>query len=308
MKNIKPLVFSTASYRHIAGQIAKAGKFPCGLIEEQTFPDGEYYHRIINQVRDRHVIFVGGLINDRDTLQMYDLSCAMVKYGAISLQIVIPYYGYGTMERSVKPGEVVKAKTRARLLSSIPKAFLGNQILLLDLHSEGIPYYFEGDITTIHLYAEEIIIKAIKDLGYRNYILGSTDAGRAKWVQSYANRLGVTPAFIFKKRISGTKTKVEACSAEIDGTDVIIYDDMIRTGGSLMAAAEAYKKAGAKRISAVTTHGIFPGDSLNRIEDSGLFETIHTTDSHPNAMALAGRFLKVYPVGKVFLKHIRTFI
>src|SRR5204862_2695515 len=125
--------------------------FEPGDIERDSFPDGETYNRITSGVKGRDVILVGGTISDTDTMEVYDLGCALVKYGAQSLTLVVPFYGYSTMERAVKGGEVVKAKTRARLLSNIPSAREGNRVFMVDLHSEGIPHYFEGNITTEHL-------------------------------------------------------------------------------------------------------------------------------------------------------------
>ena len=103
--------------------------------------------------------------------------------------LVIPYFGYSTMERAAKPGEVVTAKTIARQLSAMPKASRGNWVLLMDLHSTGIVYYFEGDIVTLELYAESKVLEAIRGLRLPDLCLASTDMGRAKWVEALANRL-----------------------------------------------------------------------------------------------------------------------
>ncbi|MCA9611736.1 MAG: ribose-phosphate pyrophosphokinase, partial [Myxococcales bacterium] len=121
-------------------------------------------------------------------------------------------------------------------------------------------------------------------------VLGATDAGRAKWVESLANDLGVDAAFVFKRRLSGDATEVTALAADVRNKTVVIYDDMIRTGGSLLGAAKAFKDAGATRIAAVTTHGVFPGESLAKIQKSGLLDAIACTDSHPSAVALAPKF------------------
>ncbi|MFN3491513.1 MAG: ribose-phosphate pyrophosphokinase, partial [Anaerolineales bacterium] len=91
-------------------------------------------------------------------------------------------FAYATMERAVRPGEVVTAKTRAALLSAIPPACSGNRIVLLDLHSEGIPHYFEGELTAIHVYGKPIIRALARRLGGDDFVLACTDAGRAKWV------------------------------------------------------------------------------------------------------------------------------
>ncbi len=305
MKLEDPIIFSTQSYEYLMKAISDIGNFEEGKIERKIFPDGELYHRIIPSLVDRDVVLIGGTVSDSDTLEIYDLGCAMVKYGAKTLTIIMPYYGYSTMERAIKSGEVVTAKTRARLFSFIPQSQKGNRIILLDLHSEGIPHYFEGSVRTVHLYAKDIILEGIKELaGIEPFVLASTDAGRAKWVESLANELGVKPSFVFKKRISGNDTKVLEVNAHVNGFQVIIYDDMIRTGSSLINAARAYLDAGALKVSAIVTHGIFPQDSLKKIEESKLFEKILCTDSHPNALKSENNFLRVKSIASLMYEYL----
>ncbi|MBI4821967.1 MAG: ribose-phosphate pyrophosphokinase [Deltaproteobacteria bacterium] len=299
-----PIVFSTLSYRALADSIAARGGFERGAVEARHFPDGEVYHRIDSRVAGRHVAVVGGTIDDADTLEIYDLACGLVKNGVQSLSLAVPYFGYSTMERATKPGEIVKAKTRARLFSSIPQSDSGNRMLLLDLHAEGIPHYFEGGIRPVHLSARELIEQAARKLAGKDFVIASTDAGRAKWVEALANSLRVPAALVIKRRLDATQTEIVAVSAEVRGRDVVIYDDMVRTGGSLREAAKAYREAGARRIFAIATHGVLPGDSLARLEASGLFEAIVTTDSHPRAAALASSFLSVVSVADLFASVI----
>ncbi|MBI2376099.1 MAG: ribose-phosphate diphosphokinase [Deltaproteobacteria bacterium] len=299
-----PLVFSTRSYGDLADSITKLGGFHRGGMEERRFPDGEAYHRISSPVAGRHVVFVGGTVDERDTLEIYDIACGLVKYGAESLTLVVPYFGYSTMERASKQGEVVKAKTRARLFSSIPLAGSGNRVLLLDLHSEGLPHYFEGGIRPVHVSARTLVEAEARKLAGTEFVIASTDAGRAKWVEALANSLRVPAALVIKRRIDARKTEIVAVSAEVRGRDVVVYDDMIRTGGSLIEAAKAYLEAGARRIFAIATHGVLPGDSLARIRSSGLFQSVVTTDSHPRARELEGEFLSVVSVSDVFSRAI----
>src|SRR4030095_10600193 len=126
------------------------------------------------------------------------------------------------MDGAVKNGEVVKAKTRAILFSSIPETSLGNKIMLMDLHSEGLPHYFEGALRAMHVYCKPIIIEAARELGGDDFVLASTDAGRAKWVESLANDLGVNAAFVFKRRTSGEETHITSLSADVKNKNVVI--------------------------------------------------------------------------------------
>lgn len=299
------IVLSTAAYDDFASSLAKRIDAPLGAIVRERFPDDEHYLRLVDDVNDRAVVLVGGTVDDAATLELYDLACAAVEYGARTLTLVVPWFGYSTMERAVVPGEAVIAKTRARLFSSIPRPKLGSSILLLDLHSEGIPHYFEGTIRPFHVYGKPLIESLARELAGDDFVLGSTDAGRAKWVQSLAHDLRVRPAFVYKRRLSGDVTEVTAISTNLAGETVVIYDDMIRTGGSLMNAARAYRDAGAGKVIALATHGVFPGDALERLHASGLFAAIACTDSHPRARALAGPRLIVRPCAELFVPLLR---
>jgi ribose-phosphate pyrophosphokinase len=289
----KHLLFATESYSYLKKKLLTQQHFEDGQLEIKRFPDGERYMKINTDVDHRHVVILGGTISDSDTLEIYDLASAVVKYGAISLTLAIPYFGYSTMERAVKYGEVVTAKTRATLLSSIPRTSHGNRVILIDLHTEGLPHYFESGIRPVHLYSKPVIIEACKSLYGTDFVLASTDAGRAKWVESLANDMGVNGAFIFKRRISGSETQVAGINADVKGKRVIIYDDMIRTGGSIVNAAQAYLNAGATEIAVITTHGLFVGDSIQKLKSSGIIRKVICTDTHPNTYLIQDPFLEV---------------
>ena len=305
MPHQRPLVFFLARYKNFAHQLAQLLSADVGEIERHTFPDGERYQRLCTDVNERSVILVGGSISDESTLSLYDLACACVKYGARRLDLCVPYFGYSTMERAVKSGEVVTAKTRARLFSAIPPAAYGNHIHLLDLHSDGIPHYFEGALMTQHLSANQLIIERLKHINEGQFILASTDAGRAKQVEFLANKLGVDVALIIKRRLSGSQTEITSMNAHVDQQVVVIYDDMIRTGGSLIKAAKAYQQAGAREIYAVCTHGIFPNDAWQRMQDSGLFKQVIATDSHPKSSQLEEEGLEVIATAPIFAQFLQ---
>lgn len=294
------LVYYSAEYAYFAKELAEKFNFSLGEFERKQFPDGELYHRILNRVAGEEVVLVGGTGNDTATLELFDLACGLAAAGASSLKLVVPYFGYATMERAVKMGEIVKAKTRAQLFSAIPPGDGNNEIILLDLHSEGIPYYFSHGLLATHLYARPVILAAAQELGGSDFVLGSTDAGRAKWVQSLAQDLKVEPAFVYKKRESATQTSVTGINANVKNRVVVLYDDMIRTGGSLLKAAAAYRAAGATDVCAVATHILMPNDTRDAIEKTQLISKIIGTNSTPQANHLENHFLQIKSVCAVF--------
>ena len=335
--NKKPILIATGSYGYLAAAMISSGYFQAGklgrgqgdkgepLLEDKPYPDGERYHRLLTDVEGRKVVLVGGTIDDRETMELFDLANTLVDHGAQELKLVVPYYGYSTMERAIKDGEAVKAKYRARLLSAIPQAVTGNLIYLLDLHSEGIQHYFEGGLHARHVYAKPVVIESVKAMLVRDagattpaqikaalerpFVFASTDAGRAKWVESLTsdmNKLGMAAqsAFIIKRRVSGSASEVRDISADVDDALVIIYDDMIRTGGSLLKAAAAYRDKGARSVSAIATHCLMPGATREKLAASGLISHIAVTDSHPLALSLQNDFLSVHTISNLLAEKV----
>jgi len=286
------LVYSTAAYEYYSHMLCRSDHFSAGHLKRVTFPDGERYQRLTSSVRGKDVVLVGGTVSDSDTLELFDLACGISYYGANSLTLVVPYYGYSTMERADKQGDIVTGKTRALLLAAIPEARSYNEIVLVDLHTEGTTHYFEGHLRSFHIHSKSVvssIVGGLEDAG--QVVLASTDAGRAKWVEAMANQMGVPAAFVYKRRLSGELTEIAGINADVNNRHVVIYDDMIRTGGSLIKAGQAYKDAGAARLTVITTHGVLPGDALKRIQDSGIFHKVYVTDTHPRVLALAPHFV-----------------
>ena len=222
------LLYTTAAYAAMGAALISSAPdtFELGALERKSFPDGEHYSRLLTPIVSRDVVLLGATHSDSDTLELYDLACGLVDAGAHRLLLVLPYFGYSTMERAVKSGEVVTAKTRARLLSSLPTPGSGSQVVLLDLHVDAIAHYFEGNLRPWHLTGRPVVLEAIRALGQgADYVLASTDAGRAKLVESLANDLRVPASFVFKRRLDSGATEVSAVSAQCAGKHVIIYDD-----------------------------------------------------------------------------------
>jgi ribose-phosphate pyrophosphokinase len=303
----RPLLFSTCAYEDMAREmLAGLGATP-GSLDRRTFPDGERYLRLRTAVSGQDVVLVGGAVSDADTLELCDLAAGFVQEGAQSLTLVLPYFAYSTMERAAKAGEIVTAKSRARLISTLPRARSGNRVLLLEVHTDGLPYYFEHDTAAAAVSADPVLLAAARREGGDDFVLASADAGRAKRVQTLANLLGVPAGLVLKKRIDDRRTELVAMSADVAGRHVVVYDDMIRTGSSLLSAARAYRDSGAREVTALATHGVFPEDALDRLRDSGLLRRVVCTDSHPRARELQdGDFLVVDPVAGLLVDALRA--
>lgn len=302
-------LLSSQSYEYLKKNLLKSGKFNDVKVEYDRFPDGEHYFRIEDSscIQGKPAVYICGTISDEAIFEAYNICCTLVREGCSSLHFVIPYFGYSTMERAVMPGEVVTAKNIAHMFSSIPLSAKGNYVYMVDLHSLGTQYYFEQDIHPVHLTAEPIIDRIIKDIRKKckNVVLASTDMGRAKWVEQLSNKLCVDGAYIMKRRLSGEETVIEALNADVKGKNVIIFDDMIRSGSSLISAAHAYKSIGAKDVYALCVHGVFVDKAIEQLKNSGVLKAVYCTNTHAKTENIHDDFVHVYDMSEVLLKGLK---
>ena len=261
------------------------------------------------------MIFVGSTDSDLEIAELYRVGCAISGYGARRIIFCIPFFGYSTMERATKPGEIVTAKAIARQFSFIPLATMGNTFLLTDLHVSGMVHYFEGNCKRFELSAEEILIKEIDQLvknvlGYGNVVIASADLGRSKQVEKIADVLDAIIALIQKGR-DGEKTEVKRVIGDVRGKHVIIYDDMSRSFGTLIGATNAYLEAGAESVSVVLSHQALNGkDVAQKIIDSPIRYVI-TTNSHPSSMwplTMSNEKFKIVDITPVFTDVIKKIL
>lgn len=299
-------LLATKNYEYMKNNLLQLNnEFENVNIYTEQFPDGEHYWKIENceKIKGKPAVYICGTVNDEAIFELYNVASTLVREQCSSLHLVLPYFGYSTMERAIKEGEVVTAKNIACLMSSIPLSPQGNFIYMMDLHSLGTQYYFEKSLHPIHLTSWNVIKQMIADCG-NDAVLASADMGRAKWVEKMGNQLGLDTAYIMKKRISGSETVVEALNADVKGRNVVIFDDMIRSGSSIIKAAEAYKNAGANSIYVVCVHGVFVNGAIEKMQSCKLIKQVLCTNTHINAVKYQSDFVKVYDVASTIYQGL----
>lgn len=275
----------------VYSQLTKVGFSVSRLpIIRSSFDDGEQYYRLDVQTNfdllGKIAIYVCPLTGDKDILEVVRVGTTLVQYGVKRRIFLIPFLAYSTMERAVKPGEVVTAKCTIQMLSSIGSMGNGNIFLLFDLHTAGLLHYFEGPCIRLELYGQQLLQAALPKLGFdpKDYIFASADLGRTAWVNAFARDNGTTVAFIRKMRthVDGRST-TQVCEVigHVQGKHVIIYDDMTRTGGTLIHAAEKYLSEGALSVDVMVSHLALINDTvIQKMIDSPI-RTIIAGNTHP---------------------------
>src|SRR5579862_977558 len=252
------MLFAGTSHPELAQQIADCLKVSLGKAHIETFPDGEIGVQILESVRGKDVFVMQSIARHPNfyLMELLILIDALKRASARSINVVIPYYGYARQDRRGNLREPITAKLVADLLQ---KAGV-TRVVTMDLHTEQIQGFF--DIPVDNLYARPALVKAIEEMHLSNLIVVTPDIGSIKLARTYAEALKVDLAIVDKRRASAKQVEVTALIGNVKGKNVLLVDDIFSTGGTLNTASRACKQAGAEKIYAVVTHGLFIGRGL----------------------------------------------
>lgn len=273
----KLAVFSGSAHLELAKNICNYLKIKLSDVFVGRFSEGEIRVKINENVRGKDVFVVQPTcppVNET-LMELLIMIDALRRSSAQRITAVIPYFGYARQDRKDQPRVPITAKLVANLLTTSG----ADRILTMDLHAGQIQGFF--DIPVDHLFAVGVFIEYLLRLEFKDLVVVSPDVGGIKMARAYAKRLSAGLAIIDKRRISPDKAEAMHILGEVEGKNAIIVDDLIATGGSLIEAVEALKKAKAKSILAAITHGVLSGAAIERVENSKDLKELLITDSIP---------------------------
>jgi len=244
---------------------------PADVIVDK-FPEGEIHVQIKENIRGKDVFIVQSTCtppND-NLMELLILIDAAKRASASRITAVLPFYGYARQDRKDKPRVPITAKLVANLVTHAG----ADRVLTMDLHAGQIQGFF--DIPVDHLYSINVLGDYILKKGLKNLVVVSPDIGGIRMARAYAKVLEAPLAIVDKRRESATQTHVVHIIGSVEGKNVVIVDDLISTGGSLVEAVSALKEAGALDIYASIVHPVLVGPAISRIEGSVLKELIVT--------------------------------
>ncbi|MFN8176599.1 MAG: ribose-phosphate pyrophosphokinase [bacterium] len=271
------VLFSGTANRPLAESIAREIGIPLGRAEISRFSDGELFVRLNENVRGVDVFIVQPTVPGQDSLmELFLLLDAATRASASRVTAVMPYFGYARQDRKDQPRVSLAAKLVANLITTAG----ADRVLAMDLHASQIQGFF--DIPVDHLYAAPVFMDYFGGLDLREFGVVAPDLGSVKMARAYANRLGLPLAIVEKRRPRANEMEVLNVigASEVVGRSLLIIDDMIDTGGTLIKAAEKLHDAGAREIYACATHAVLSGGALGRLESSAL-SGIVVTDTIP---------------------------
>ena len=267
-------IFSGTSNTPLARAIAKSIGTEVGQCTVSTFPDGETFVKIEENVRGEDVYVVQSTSppTNHHLMELFIIMDALRRASASRITAVIPFYGYARQDRKDQPRVPITAKLVANLLVAAGS----NRILTMDLHAQQIQGFF--DIPVDHLYAAPVMYDYLKKKQLSNLVIVSPDVGGLKMAYAYSQVLEGSLAIVAKRRKSPTDVESMAVIGEIRGKNVLMVDDLTETAGTLTNAADLLRKKGAKSVIACVSHAILNDIGIQRLRKSGIDELI-TTDT-----------------------------
>lgn len=266
-------IFSGRANITLAKKICDKLGIELGKASIQDFADGEIKIKIEENVRGIDVFVVQPTLPPAENLlELLLMIDALKRASAERITAVIPYYGYARQDRKDEPRVPISAKLIADLIVTAGAL----RVLAVDLHAEQIQGFF--NIPVDHLYATPVLVDYFSKSDLSNLSVVAPDTGRANRARGFAKRLGdnIPIAVIDKRRPGPNEAEVVTVIGDVNSKDVLIFDDIIDTGTTLIAAAKALKSQGAKKIIACATHPVFSKNAVSKLEASTITEVTVT--------------------------------
>jgi ribose-phosphate pyrophosphokinase len=272
------MLFSGGSNPELAEKIADRLGVTLGQVKLKTFANGETYVRYDDSIRgsDAFIIQSGSPPVNDHLVELLIMIQAAKLASAKRITAVVPWYPYSRQDKKSRPREPITAKLVADFLEVAGV----DRVLTMDLHAGQIQGFFTVPVD--HMTALPLFAQYYRDKGLHGekIVAVSPDPGRAKMARRFGQMLEADLAIMNKVRPEHDTAEVTEVIGDVQGKVAILSDDMIVTGGTLVAGAEALKEAGATDVYACATHGLFPGDAFEKIEASDLTE-VAVTDTVP---------------------------
>jgi len=269
-------IFSGNSNPVLAKNICDYLNLPMGNAKVKTFSDGEIQIEIDENVRSKDVFLIQSTCEpvNNNLVELLLMLDAFKRSSASRITAVIPYYGYARQDKKVAPRVPISAKLVADMLEVAG----ANRMITMDLHAGQIQGFF--NIPVDNLFAAPVILEYIKAHFDNQLVIVSPDAGGAERARAFAKRLHADLAVVDKRRDAPNQARAMAIIGDVAGKIAIILDDMVDTAGTLIEAASAIIKNGAKEVHACCAHAVLSGPSMERITDSKL-KSLMVTDTIP---------------------------
>jgi len=274
-------IFAGNASRRLAQSICDKLKTPLGDVEVSRFQDGEVSVKFNENIRGGDVFVIQATGAPADNLmELLVMLDAAKRASARRVTAVVPYFGYARQDRKDQPRAPISAKLVANLITIAG----ADRALTMDLHSAQIQGFF--DIPFDHLYAAPVLVDHFAQKNIPDLMVVAPDIGSVKMARAYAKRLGAELGLVDKRRPHPDAVEVMNIIGDVEGKNVVLFDDVVTTARTLNQAANAIREQGARDIYAGVTHGVFSPHSEEQIARSQIRELVVTDTIDHSAMKL----------------------
>ena len=296
------MLFSGRSNPELAHRIAEQLDIELGSVKLKTFPNGETYCRYEESVRGADMFIVQSACDpvDRNLVELLIMINGARLASAKRITAVVPWYFYARQDKKSRPREPISA----RLVADMLQAAGADRVLTMDLHAGQVQGFFH--IPVDHMTAVPMFAQYVRDLNLKDQVaVVSPDTGRTKLAGKFAEMIGGELVVLNKERPDHNVARVTALIGDVEGKVCVMTDDVVDTAGTLVAGAAALKEAGALKIYACATHGLFNGPALERIADSAIDKLIVTDTVPVDPLAKPGN-IEILTVAGILAETIKT--
>jgi ribose-phosphate pyrophosphokinase len=295
------MVFSGRSHPDLAAQIAERLGVELGDVEVDTFANGETYCRYLESIRGADIFLVqtGCQPVDRHLMELMFMIQAAKLASAKRITAVVPLFPYARQDRKARPREPISA----RLVADMLQLAGADRVLTMDLHAGQIQGFFT--IPVDHMTALPLFARHFRDLGLTGPEIVSVapDEGRAKMAVRFAEMIEADFAIMHKTRPERDLVEVTEITGKVRDKIAIVGDDVIMTGGTLIANVNALRAKGVKGVWVFATHGVFCGGALERFQDAPI-DGIVVTDTVPVNPLEVPPNMTILPVAQLLAETI----
>lgn len=229
-------------------------------VELRKFPDGEKYVRVLGSAGKTTVISSIFVPQDERIVELLLLGDALREVGVEKLRVIVPYFAYSRQDRVTKDGEPISVRAIMKALG-----LYYDELYVFDLHNPETLRYFPGN--AVNLSPARIIADYFREKLGEGIVL-APDKGALGRARAVAEKLGLEYSHFEKRRVSPTEVEMIPVDIDVRGKNVLIIDDIISTGGTMIKAAQILRKLGAGRIFVGVTHGVFADGAVERVSEA----------------------------------------
>lgn len=307
-KQKKNVLFALSASKKLGQKVAKCLHMPLSPVDIKHFADGETMVKSLESIRNKNVFVIQSTSKpvNENLMELLIAIDSFKRASARSITVLLPYYGYARQDRKTIGREPITCKLVADLLQQAG----ATRVTIIDLHSHQAQGFFDVPVDTCTA-SFNVLAEMVKESGLKNSVIVSPDYGSVKRARDLSMQYNLPVAILDKRRPEPNKAEITNVLGSVKGKNAIIIDDMIDTGGTLIAACKILKQKGVKKIFAGATHGLFSRDAVKNFNDAlkrKYIDRLYISNTLDQVNTIGIKGLKIVDVAPLLAEILKVYI